>query len=175
MTKLIGISGCTNGGKTTLSKNLLNEYPNSIHLSQDEFYLERNNQNYEFIEEANSFNFDVITAIDMNQFHKKLSKLVYNGKYDYIFIDGILLYEDDKLVKMLDRKYFLDLDKEEAAKRRKNRHYIMKETENYFEICAWKQFLIYKQKCIQNIKNIIFLNGSQSREEIFKFVLSDLP
>ena len=174
-TKLIGISGCTNGGKTTLCKNLLSELPNSVYLSQDEFYLERNSQNYEFIEEADSFNFDVITAIDMKKFHFNLSKLLCTEKYKYIFIDGILLYEDEKLVNMLDRKYFLDLDKEEAARRRKNRQYIMRETENYFEMCAWNEFLKYKQKCVQNLKNIIYLNGSLSQQEIFNYVINDLP
>lgn len=174
-TKLIGISGCTNGGKTTLCKNLLNAFPNSVYLSQDEFYLERNCQNYQFIQEADSFNFDVISAIDMKKFHSNLSKLLYNEKYEYIFVDGILLYEDNKLVNMLDRKYFLDLDKEEAAKRRKNRQYIMKETENYFEICAWNEFLKYKQKCAKNLKNVIYLDGSVSQQEIFNFVLKDLP
>ncbi|RMZ97297.1 nicotinamide riboside kinase 1 [Brachionus plicatilis] len=174
-TKLIGISGCTNGGKTTLCKKLLDEFANSVYLSQDEFYLERNGQNYEFIKEVDSYNFDVITAIDMKKFHKKLTKLLHVGKYDYVFIDGILLYDDEKLVNMLDRKYFLDLDKEEAAKRRKNRQYIMRETENYFEVCAWNEFLKYKQKCIQNIKNATYLNGNLSQEEIFNFVLNDLP
>ncbi|CAF0893551.1 unnamed protein product [Brachionus calyciflorus] len=174
-TKLIGISGCTNGGKTTLSKRLLLEIPNSFYLSQDEFYLERNSQNYKFVEEVDSFNFDVISAIDMKKFHMELNKLVRAGQYEYIFLDGILLYEDLNLVKMLDRRYFIDLNKEEAAKRRKSRQYILRETENYFEICAWTEFLKYKQNCIQNVNNVIYLDGSLPREDIFKFVLNDLP
>jgi len=32
--KLVGITGCTNGGKTTLSKRLIAKYPNSYYLSQ---------------------------------------------------------------------------------------------------------------------------------------------
>lgn len=172
--KLIGISGCTNGGKTTLSKSLINEFPNSYHLSQDDFYHERGSKHYEFIPELNSYNFDVITAIDMKKFHAHLSSLIRSGKYAYIFLDGILLFEDDKLNKMLDKKYFIDLDKEECHRRRKNRHYIIEDTSNYFELCAWKEFIKYKQKCETTRKNITFLDGSATPKELLDYVMNDL-
>lgn len=171
---LIGISGCTNGGKTTLSKRLLCEFPNSFYLSQDDFYHERNSDHYEYIEELDSFNFDVITAIDMIKFHKELNKHVRTGQYDFIFIDGILLFEDDKLSNMLDRKYFLDLDKDECHRRRKSRQYIIADTSNYFDVCAWNEFLKYKQKCQLYRKNIIYINATETPEHIFNFVLNDI-
>lgn len=87
-TKLIGISGCTNGGKTTLSKRLLLEFPNSYHFSQDDFYHDRvhNKEAYHWIDELQSYNFDVISCIDMKRFRSELQKLVELGKYDYIFL-----------------------------------------------------------------------------------------
>ena len=128
--KLIGITGCTNGGKTTLAKKLIEEFPNSYHLSQDDFYHTRNDLHYDFIPEVNSYNFDVISAIDMNKFHKELNRLVRMSKYEFIFIDGILLLEDDRLNKILDKKYFLDLNKEECFRRRSTRQYVLPEQPN---------------------------------------------
>lgn len=173
-TKLIGISGCTNGGKTTLSKRLLLEFPNSYYMSQDEFYHERNSEHYTYIPELDSFNFDVITAIDMKRFHRELSKLVRSGQYEYIFMDGILLFEDEKLCNMLDRKYFIDLDKDECYRRRKSRNYIIADTSNYFESCAWTEFLKYKEKCQVNCADIVYIDGTESPEDIFIFVANDI-
>lgn len=68
-TKLIGVSGCTNGGKTTLCRRLLEGLPNAYHLSQDDFYHEHGSSHYSFIPELDSFNYDIISAIDMKQFH----------------------------------------------------------------------------------------------------------
>ena len=70
-TKLIGVSGCTNGGKTTLCKRLLAELPNAYHFSQDDFYHERGSPHYTYIKELDSFNYDVISAIDMKRFHSE--------------------------------------------------------------------------------------------------------
>lgn len=173
-TRLVGISGCTNGGKTTLSKKLLAELPNSYYLSQDEFYHKRDSRHYDYIPELDSFNFDVISCIDMKKFHNELSKLIRLAKYEYIIIDGILLYDDDKLYKMLEKKYFLDLDKDECYRRRQSRQYKIADTANYFEFCAWNEFLKYKQKCESNCKNIIYINGTETPHDIFQFVCNDL-
>ena len=174
-TKLIGISGCTNGGKTTLSKRLLIEFPNSYYMSQDDFYHDRSNKekHYEYIASIDSFNFDTITAIDMNKFHKELNKLIKVNTYDYIFIDGILLYDDVKLHKMLHKHYFIDLEKEECHRRRQSRNYIFADTVNYFEH-AWNEFSKYKKRCQTNFSNLLYLNGAELPDKIFGFVFEDL-
>jgi len=175
--KLIGISGCTNGGKTTLSRTLMSQLSNACYLSQDDFYHSRDNrdQHYEYIPELESFNFDVISCIDMHKFHKELNRLMRLNAYDWIVVDGILLYEDDKLVQMLDRRYFLDLDKAECSRRRQSRNYILPDTGNYFELCAWKEFCKYKAKCEQSYKKAIcYINGAEKPDTIFSFVFADM-
>ena len=149
-------------------------FPGAYYMSQDDFYHKRDSEHYEYIPEAESFNFDVITAIDMKKFHRKLEKIIKSGKYDLIFLDGILLFEDEKLNKMLDRKYFLDLDKEECYRRRQTRNYIIADTAKYFDRCVWNEFSKYKQKCQSTLKNVTYLNGSDTVDNIFNFVLSDI-
>lgn len=175
-TKLIGVSGCTNGGKTTLCKRLLDELPNAYHLSQDDFYYERGSVHYTYIPELSSFNYDVISAIDMKRFHTELARLLRSPqRYSYIICDGILLYEDDKLFKMFDRRYFLELPKEECERRRKQRHYAIEDTSEYFEKCAWREYVRYRQKCeMCHRKNIFFLNGTHKPAAIVDYVMNDL-
>lgn len=93
---------------------------------------------------------------------------------------------------MLDKLYFLDLDKEECQRRRKNRNYIIPDTGCYFEKCAWPEFLSYRQRCIGKstvynkdqdvydvngnivLYDITYLNGKDLPETIFNSVLNDL-
>jgi nicotinamide/nicotinate riboside kinase len=174
-TKLIGISGCTNGGKTTLSKKLSAHFKhNSIYLQQDDFYYPRNGKYLEFLDELDSFNFDVISAINMDMFHQELKRLIDLSQYEYILLDGFLLFEDRKLYHMLDKRYFLHLSKEECLRRRISRNYKTVDTPNYFDKCVWVEYLKYKQKCEMTYDQIVYLNGSNSPDEIFNFVLNDI-
>ena len=173
-TKIIGISGCTNGGKTTLSKRLQKEFKNSAYLSQDDFYHPRDSKHFTYLPELDSFNFDVITVINMDKFYQELKKLIVLEKYDYIFLDGFLLYEDEKIYNILDNRYFLLLDKEECLRRRLSRNYKTVDTPNYFEKCVWVEFLKYKQKCQIKYSEITYLNGHDLPDVIFNLVKSQL-
>lgn len=173
-TKIIGISGCTNSGKSTLCKHLINEFDNSIYLCQDNYYLEKNEKNLEYIPEAESFNFDVITAIDMNKFRFKLNALKTSNKYDFIFIDGFLIYEDRLVADSLDKKYFIILNKEESRRRRESRHYNSIDTPNYFDKCVWVEYLKYLKFCKANYIDIVYLDGgSNLPQDLVNFILAD--
>jgi nicotinamide/nicotinate riboside kinase len=173
--KLVALSGCTNGGKTTLAKQLLRDFPRSTYLTQDNFYFPRDEKHLIYIPELDSFNFDVISAIDMNALHEELQRLIHTGSYDYIFIDGFLLYEDEKLYAMLDRKYFLYLTYEECLRRRMIRHYNSIDTPNYFEKCVWVEYLKYREKCEQKYQNdIVYLDGSRPAKDVYDFVSNDI-
>ena len=157
----------------------MSELPNAYHLSQDDFYHERGSSHYTFMPELSSFNYDVISAIDMKSFHAELARLLHSPqRYSYIICDGILLYEDEKLFKMFDKRYFLELPKEECERRRKQRHYAVEDTSEYFDKCAWREYLKYRQKCaVENgprKNNIIFLNGTQKPGAIVDYVINYL-
>ncbi|CAF0971169.1 unnamed protein product [Brachionus calyciflorus] len=173
-TKLIGISGCTNGGKTTLSKSLQKEFISSTFLTQDDYYFPRDSDHLEFISELNSFNFDVISAIDVDKFFYELIDIKNSGKYELIFLDGFLLFEDERVYKMLDKKYFLFLNKQECWLRRISRNYKTADTPNYFDKCVWPEYLKYKEKCDKKYDDIIYIDGSRSISDIFNFVSNEI-
>ena len=89
-------------------------------------------------------------------------------------LDGILLFEDEKLLKKLDKKYFVDLDKEECYRRRQTRNYKTLDTEGYFDGCVYPEFLKYKAKCESSLRNVVYLNGADNPDHLFNFVISDL-
>lgn len=158
-----------------MSTRLQKTFINSVLLAQDDFYYPRDSHHLEYIADLDSYNFDTIKAIDMDTFHVELRKLVDLAHYDFVFLDGFLLYEDDKLAKMLDRKYFLHLTKEECWHRRQNRNYCFADSRKYFDNCVWPEFLRYKQRCeVKHSDQIVFINGAEPADIVYDYVLNDL-
>ncbi|CAF1091493.1 unnamed protein product [Brachionus calyciflorus] len=172
-TKIIGISGCTNSGKTTLAKRLQTQLSNSIVLEQDDFYI-RDENSLEYLEEAESYNFDVITAIDVKKMKNQLQSLIDSAKFEWILVEGCFIYDDSFLLEKMDRKYFLFIDKEESARRRKTRVYPTRDTQKYLEKCVWPEFTKYRERCERFYKDIIFIDASGTRDETFNKVYSDI-
>lgn len=75
---------------------------------------------------------------------------------------------------MLDKKYFVALDKEECYRRRQTRNYKTLDTEKYFDGCVYPEYMKYKHKCELTLRNIMYLNGVESPDTLFNAVLNDL-
>jgi uridine kinase len=95
-------------------------------------------------------------------------------RYEYIFLEGFLIYRDQDLSDILEKKYFLVLNKEECLRRRLSRIYKTFDSMPYFEKVVWAEFIKYKSFCETNYTDITFLSGSNSKQQIFQFVISDL-
>lgn len=173
-TKLIGISGCTNSGKSTLCRLLKKELKNAIHISQDDYYHERNESNLTYIPEVDSFNFDEINAINMEKFNREIIALRDSEKYDFILIDGFLIYEDQALSSLLDKKYFIVLNKEESRRRRETRSYKSLDTPDYFEKCVWVEYMKYLKLCKNKHSDIVYIDGTNQPLDSVKFLLNDI-
>ena len=90
------------------------------------------------------------------------------------FSDGILLFEDEKLLKKLDKKFFIDLNKEECYRRRQTRNYKTLDTEGYFEGCVYPEFQKYRSKCEKALRNVVYLDGADSPDHLFNSVMNEL-
>lgn len=110
----------------------------------------------------------------MHKLKKELEQLIQSNQYEYIFLEGFLLFRDQDIVDIMHRKYFLMLNRDECLRRRLHRTYKTLDTIPYFDKVVWAEFLKYKSFCEANFNDIVYLSGSNSRESIFKFVTSDL-
>jgi uridine kinase len=174
MVVLIGVSGCTNGGKTTLCKLLLNKFTNSAHICQDTFFLPKSQ--LEFREDLNSHNYDTIDSIDSEKFFQHLDALIdHEPNYDFIFIDGFLLYKyDQQFLGKLRRKYFFTLTKEQCLSRRLSRNYKTVGSLDYFEKLAWPCYSAYYEYCSKTFVDIVYFDGNQPIQVAFNHVKNDL-
>ena len=139
---VIGIAGGTGSGKTTVVNQILNELPvdEVCVISQDSYYKSTDNLSYE---ERIKINFDHPRAIDFELLEKHITELkkgeiiqqpvysfvTHNRTKDYIethprkvvIIEGILIFNNKKLLDLFDIKIFVHADADERLIRRVRR------------------------------------------------------
>lgn len=139
---ILGIAGGTGSGKTTVVNQILNQLPDGEVgvISQDSYYKETNELSYE---ERTKINFDHPKSIDFNllvQHLKELKKgkvieqpvysfVTHNRTEDtvkthpkkVIIIEGILIFNNKKLLDLCDIKIFVHADADERLIRRLKR------------------------------------------------------
>ncbi|KAK0180481.1 hypothetical protein PV327_006118 [Microctonus hyperodae] len=187
---IIGISGVTCSGKTTLAKKLHESLRNSSYINQDCYYLPPDDSRHTHIAELNHHNWDIITSIDMekmyldvlkilessdekkNEFSKKESSVIH-----ILIIDGILIFNYKQIADMCHLKYFLTLTKQQTWERRQIRLYDPPDVPGYFDKIVWPEYLKYKEKIDKNQKmneTIIFIDGGSSMVDVFQKVFNDV-
>ena len=170
---VIGISGPTCSGKTSLSKLLNSQMENSILISQDSYFFTEDSGLLEFIDDLKYYNYDSVSCINMVALRHDLAANL--NKVKCIFIDGFLLYEDESLVKMFDKLYFIEIDEKTARSRRADRVYDNQtDPETYFDRYIWPNYMKYKSYCKANYKNIVYLDGNCSTNHLANFLKNDI-
>lgn len=128
-TIIIGISGASASGKTLLAKTIVNELGSDqvVVISEDSYYKDLHHLS---VEERGKMNFDHPNSLDHELFIKHLKalqqgKIVEIPRYDFslhqrkketrtigghriIVLEGILLFSDPELRKLMDIRIFMD-------------------------------------------------------------------
>ena len=139
---VIGIAGGTGSGKTTVVNQIINELPENevCVISQDSYYKSTDSLTYD---ERIKINFDHPRAIDFELLEKHITELkkgeiiqqpvysfvTHNRTKDYIethprkvvIIEGILIFNNKKLLDLFDIKIFVHADADERLIRRVRR------------------------------------------------------
>ena len=139
---IIGISGGTGCGKTTVVNQIINELPEGevTVLSQDHYYKDTSNLSYE---ERTKINFDHPNSIDfdllLNQLtelksgktieqpiysfveHNRTQETVTTVPRKVVIVEGILVFTNPKLRELFDIKIYVHADSDERLIRRLKR------------------------------------------------------
>ena len=127
MPKIIGITGGSGSGKSTVVKRIKERYPNAVLIEMDNYYKSAtfvNNNN------ITAYNFDHPDAFDMDLMLQNLadlkeSKSCMMPQYDFvhharkeefikvepssiIVIDGLMVFYDERVRNILDLKLYVD-------------------------------------------------------------------
>lgn len=98
-------------------------------------------------------------------FRKKTSHVPH-----LLIIEGFLVLNDEYLSSICDEKIFFILDKEECRRRRERKKYTLPDGINYFDACIWPEYLKHKEEALKLNYCLYMVNGSDSRQDIFKDV-----
>lgn len=134
----IGIAGGTGSGKTTITRRLLQRFPESVSVVyHDNYYKAHDDMTYE---QRSHLNYDCPDAFDTELLLRDLAALRRGEEircpvYDYtvhnrsdktvlvrpapvIIVEGILIFQDPRLCELLDIKIFVDTDADVRILRR---------------------------------------------------------
>jgi uridine kinase len=173
-TKIVGICGISRAGKTTLRYALLDYIEKNYkkkykieHFSIDEYYMTPlyvydNNLKQTIIddEEPEGYAF--------NEFIERLKNIRDNNTCDICIVEGFLLYTYQDVEKMIDFKYFLDVDKEICFDRRKKTKTYY--SDYYLEEYIWKGFFRHNVF----LDNCTHINTNGNLKEIEKVFIEDV-
>ena len=135
---VIGIAGGTGSGKTTITRRILRQFPDSVSvLYHDNYYKAHNDQSYE---ERSKLNYDHPDAFDTERMITDLIRLkkgedIRCPVYDFtvhnrsdrtmiirsapvIVVDGILILQNQELRHLMDLRIFVDTDADVRVLRR---------------------------------------------------------
>ncbi|XP_048839293.1 nicotinamide riboside kinase 1-like isoform X4 [Brienomyrus brachyistius] len=158
---IIGIGGITNGGKSTLATSLHARIPNSCLIAQDTFFKDnslvpvdsRGFKQYDVIDSLNmdemmrevqSWQKDPAAFVDSYRLRSQRPKLLEAPADMYtLIIEGFLIYN-----------YSL-------------RTYNPPDPCGYFDGHVWPMYLKNRNEMEDKVSDLVYLDGTQSREKIF--------
>lgn len=195
---IVGISGVTNGGKSTLTKRLVEQLPCTTRvLSQDDyFYPEDSCHHIPCPGGLQHHNWDVISSVDMERMMKDIKQITAPGPREefealvssdvsckasvpcsamgtrpVMLLDGFLLFGNTQLAAKCDLRYFFTLTREQCWQRRCNRVYEPPDPPGYFDVCVWPMYESHLKYVKESVANVVFLNGM---EDPLESVLRDI-
>lgn len=184
---IVGISGSTCSGKTLLASRLNAEFKNSIIICQDDYFLPKDDQRHVLIPELNHPNYELMTSLDMEQMRldvqttlqspPKAESLKETNGRPILIIEGFVIFKCKTISSLCDLKYFLTLPRETCRERREIRLYDPPDVPGYFDKAVWPEYVEYETEVKKDkdlCKTIVFIDGSESKEEIYQKVSTEI-
>lgn len=167
----------TCGGKTTIAQMLQNAFPSSIMFKQDDYFHDENSKHHIIIPELNHANWECLNSVNFEALVQDVTSLVKEEPKEndsMIIVDGHLIFNYLPLGNLFHKKFFITLKKEECWERRRIRVYNPADPPGYFDLCVWPMYLKNKEEMERQMKDIVYLNGTDDKMVLFQKVMSEL-
>lgn len=172
----VGVSGVTNGGKTSLVNHLQKAFEGCVVLHQDDFFRSKFDPKHEMITELNHANWEALSSVDWDALMDAVTACTSRkpSGLRLLIIDGHIIFNNPRLNELFDKRYFFTLPREECYARRLTRTYDPADVPGYFDKVVWPMYI----KNLQEIKDahidVTYLDGTHDMGELHKTVLQDL-
>ena len=176
---IVGISGVTCGGKTSLTKMVKRVFPHATVISQDDYFLPNTNTLPQSLGGISHANWDSIESLDMvkmmEKIHSTITEIESQSK-SLLLVDGFLIFNYPPLARLCDLKFFVTLPYDECWARRQTRDYDPPDPPGYFQRCVWPMY----QRNFQEMQDasysndITYLDGTVPLEDNYQRILKDI-
>jgi len=174
---VIGLSGVTNSGKTTVSNKLKTTLPNIKVFNMDDYFLAEEDPRHLPLPQFNNYaNWEIESAVDFDKLTKDIrswKETQKSGEKAVLIVEGIIIFKRRDLVNLCDKKYFLTLPKDLCWERRQLRTYLPPEPAGYFEAICWPEYLRHREE-LQQLDDIEYVDGMKSEEELYSKIHGDI-
>ncbi|KAG8190654.1 hypothetical protein JTE90_001264 [Oedothorax gibbosus] len=174
---VVGVSGCTNSGKTTLADALKEHFPGTVVINQDYYFRSEDAKEHIVIPELHHKNWEKLEAVDWDAMLAKLNEILSSPtshKNALLIVEGHIIFNHPELRKIFHKMYFLTLNRTECARRRSFRVYNPPDIPGYFDMVVWPMYELNLKDVRDNFPNLLFLDGADDRKKIQSIVLNDL-
>ncbi|XP_073695733.1 nicotinamide riboside kinase 1 [Garra rufa] len=187
---ILGIGGMTNGGKTTLSKNLQKRLHNSCVISQDNFFKDDSVvpvdvNGFKEYDTLDALHMDRMMAViglwqeDPQSFMTSRGCAVRSTASEpsnvfVLIVEGFLIFNHRPLNSLFNKRYFLQIPYETCKERRSSRVYVPPDPPGYFDGYVWPMYLKNRKAMEETVNDIVFLDGTQKSETLLSTVYADV-
>uniref|UniRef100_A0A0G4HR32 Phosphoribulokinase/uridine kinase domain-containing protein n=1 Tax=Chromera velia CCMP2878 TaxID=1169474 RepID=A0A0G4HR32_9ALVE len=179
---VIGISGASCSGKSTVSHELHSELGGKTRcalLCQDTAF------DVHKIYEQLGGNWEAPEALDHDRFHEQVIAAIRAGHETlsvkgkgcqppspfYVILEGFLLFHDERLVRLMHLRVWLEIDKDLCYQRRMATKSV---PEDYFHSKLWPQHVEYRRRVMgsQPLKeSLLVLKGTATKERLISCLM----
>ncbi|XP_076105253.1 nicotinamide riboside kinase 1-like isoform X1 [Mytilus galloprovincialis] len=176
---IIGISGPSNSGKTSLTSCLKKSLPGSAHICQDDYFHPPGDKRLTWIPEVQHHNWEVFSSLDMDSMVRDVKKIKeiwmeeVQDKPSILLVEGFTIFNYGPLNELFDKRYFLVTSKETCEQRRLTRDYNPPDVPGYFDKVVWPHYIQAYSEIMER-DDINFIKEDMSKEEIFTQVKNDI-
>ncbi|VVD04716.1 unnamed protein product [Leptidea sinapis] len=186
---IIGISGVTCGGKTTLSNRLKDLLVPVYVFHQDKYFYPDDSPHHVKCQNLDHNNYDILSALDMDTMYNDIVSLMRGenkshyscevraeGKLEvpgkkFVIIEGFTVLNYKPIMELCNLRYYFILEYGICFERRTMRLYDPPDIDGYFEQCVWPEHLRYRAE-IEKDGRVTLLDGT--RPDVLDTVVGDL-
>ncbi|XP_030028700.1 nicotinamide riboside kinase 2 [Manduca sexta] len=184
---VIGISGVTCGGKTTLANRLKEALSPVYVFHQDKYFYPDDSPKHVKCEGLDHNNYDILSSLDMDtmlgdilktmrgenkahRFSAEEGKFEIKGK-KFMVIEGFTVLNFKPILELCHLRYYFVLEYSECVTRRCYRLYDPPDIDGYFDQCVWPEHIKYRAE-IEKDKRVKLLDGT--KQDSMEIVMADL-
>lgn len=177
---VVGMSGATNSGKSTVTSKLTKALTHCQSINQDAYFREPSDEHHVWVDltaTRRHQNWERLESVNWDSMGERIGQIVSqpvtSGRRGFLILDGHIILNYKPIAHICQAKFFVELDKKTVHSRRLQRNYIPADPEGYFDQCVWPMYLRNKEE-LKSQKNITYIDGSQSIDYIFDLVYKKL-